>query len=203
MDPIFLSIICWFCIFPVLFLLFFGVVAGIIYIAHRKNTDAWRDLAQRAGLTFNAPRWPLGRPTLTGSWHGRAHRVYTRTSGAPDTGRTITMCIEMAANLPENSTLSITERNFLSQLGKTGEETRIGDVEFDQRFVTRGQPPEFARRLLESSGLRHLLLQSRYLNLEAAGGQVRYWQLSVETDVEYMLFLMSLLFDVTEAIERV
>jgi len=137
MDPLFLSIVCWFCILPLFFLLFFGVVVGILYRDRRKHTDAWRELARRAGLIFNAPGWILGRPTLTGEWHGRALRVYSITrGGGEEAGSSSTyMRIEMAANLPANASLSISERNFFSQLGRSGAEIPLGDAEFDQRFV--------------------------------------------------------------------
>jgi len=201
MDPIFLSIVCWFCIFPVLFLLFFGVVAGIIYIAQRKNNDAWRALAQRAGLTFNKPGWFLGRPTLTGNWHERVVRVYTKTSGAPDmgSGPSAYMLVDMAINLTVGTRFTLLERDLFHQPGK--EDIRNNDPEFDQRFIARGHPPEFIRQMLMDVGLRRSMLQARYLNLETTGGQLRYRLFNIETDVEYMLFLLSLLFDLAEALE--
>jgi len=45
-------------------------------------------------------------------------------------------------------------------------------------------------------------LQARYVNVESAEENIRYSQLNVETDVETMLFLFALLFDLAEAIER-
>jgi hypothetical protein len=112
------------------------------------------------------------------------------------------MRIEMSASAPGDACLSISERNFFSQLGRAGEEIPLGEAEFDHRFVTRGNPPEFVRSLLAVSGLRRLLLQARYVNIETIEGNLRYQQLNVETNVETMLFLLSLLFDVAEAIER-
>jgi len=200
-----LSLTCFFCILPLFTLLFFGTVIYILYRDRRKHADAWHEAARRAGLTFNEPKWILGRPTLSGDWHGRALRVYTVTRGVPGSamgGSTSYMRIEMAARLPEGRLISISERDFLSQLGRPGEETRIGNAEFDQRFVARGEPPEFVRGLLGSSGLRRLLLQARYVNVESAEENIRYSQLNIETDVETMLSLFALLFDVAEAIER-
>ena len=200
-----LSLTCFFCILPLFTLLFFGAVIYILYRDRRKHADAWREAARRAGLTFNEPKWILGRPTLSGDWHGRALRVYTVTRGVPGSamgGSTSYMRIEMAARLPEGRLISISERDFLSQLGRPGEETRIGNAEFDQRFVARGEPPEFVRGLLASSGLRRMLLQARYVNIETAEEKIRYSQLNIETDVETMLSLFALLFDVAEAIER-
>ena len=200
-----LSLTCFFCILPLFTLLFFGTVIYILYRDRRKHADAWHEAARRAGLTFNEPKWILGRPTLSGDWHGRALRVYTVTRGVPGSamgGSTSYMRIEMAARLPEGRLISISERDFLSQLGRPGEETRIGNAEFDQRFVARGEPPEFVRGLLASSGLRRMLLQARYVNIETAEEKIRYSQLNIETDVETMLSLFALLFDVAEAIER-
>ena len=200
-----LSLTCFFCILPLFTLLFFGAVIYILYRDRRKHADAWREAARRAGLTFNEPKWILGRPTLSGDWHGRALRVYTVTRGVPGSamgGSTSYMRIEMAARLPEGRLISISERDFLSQLGRPGEETRIGNAEFDQRFVARGEPPEFVRGLLASSGLRRMLLQARYVNIGTTGEQIRYSQPNIETDVETMLFLFALLFDLAEAVER-
>ena len=200
-----LSLTCFFCILPLFTLLFFGTVIYILYRDRRKHADAWHEAARRAGLTFNEPKWILGRPTLSGDWHGRALRVYTVTRGVPGSamgGSTSYMRIEMAARLPEGRLISISERDFFSRLGRTGEEIRLGEAEFDQRFAARGQPPEFVRGILSDAGLRRMLLQARYVNVDTDGGRIRYQQLNIETDVETMLFLFALLFDVAEAIER-
>ncbi len=199
-----LSLFCFLCILPLFILLFFGVVIGIIYRDRRKHADAWRELARQAGLAFHEPGWILGRPALSGDWHGRAVRVYTVTrGGGGKAGSSSTyMRVEMATKAPGNSSLSISERNFFSQLGRLGEEIQIGDAEFDQRFAARGQPPEFVRGILSDAGLRRMLLQARYVNVDTDGGRIRYQQLNIETDVETMLFLFALLFDLAEAVER-
>ncbi|GAB4503639.1 MAG: hypothetical protein Fur0043_06310 [Anaerolineales bacterium] len=198
----FLSLICFLCILPLGILFFFGLVIGILYRDRRKHAEAWQEVARRAGLTFNAPGWILGRPTLNGDWHGRAVRVYTVTRGGAGRGTSSAyMRVEMAAQPPQNAFLSISERNFFSQLGRTGEEIPTNDAEFDHRFVTRGNPPEFVHGLLAVSGLRRLLLQARYVNIETVEGNLRYEQLNVETDADVMLFLFSLLFDLAEAAE--
>jgi hypothetical protein len=199
-----LSLVCFCGILPLFILLFFGAVIWIIYRDRRKHAEAWRELARRAGLTFHEPSWFLARPTITGEWHRRPLRVYTITRGAPGKGggSSTYMRIEMTAIPPGEASLSISERNFFSQLGRMGAEVPVGDAEFDHRFVTRGNPPEFVRSLLADSGLRRELLQARYVNVETAGDQLRYMQLNVETDVDAMLFLLALLFDLAEAIER-
>jgi len=199
-----LSLLCFCGILPLFFLIFFGVVVGILYRDRRKHTDAWREVARRAGLTLNEPRRILGRPTLTGEWHGHAVRVYTRTSGAAGVGNgpSTYMHIEMAARLPAGHSFSISERNFFDQLGRAGEKIPTNDAEFDQRFVARGNPPEFVRALLADSGLRRLLSQARYVDIQTIEGHLRYRQLNVETNVETMLFLFALLFDLAEAAER-
>jgi hypothetical protein len=198
------SLFCFLCVLPIAILFFFGLVIGILYYDRRKHSDAWREIARRAGLTFHAPGWLLGRPTLSGNWHGRSLRVYTITRGTPgSTGSTRTnMYIEMSVQLPANHHLELSERNFFSQLGRTGTEIPSGDVEFDQRFVARGEPADFVRQLLTASELRRLLLQARYVNIQASGEVIRYSQLNVETNADTMLFLFSLLFDLAEAIER-
>ena len=199
-----LSLFCFLCILPLFILLFFGVVIDIIYRDRRKHADAWRELARQAGLAFHEPGWILGRPALSGDWHGRAVRVYTVTrGGGGKAGSSSTyMRVEMATKAPGNSSLSISERNFFSQLGRLGEEIQIGDAEFDQRFAARGQPPEFVRGILSDAGLRRLLMQARYVNIGTTGEQIRYSQPNIETDVETMLFLFALLFDLAEAVER-
>jgi hypothetical protein len=198
-----LSLLCFLCILPSGILLFFGVVIGILYLDRRKHAQAWREIAQRAGLTFHEPSWILARPTLSGAWHGRAVRVYTITRGGAGPSNSSTyMRVEMAASPPAGHAFSISERNFFSQLGRSGEEIPTSDAAFDQRFVARGKPTEFVRRLLSASGLRRLLLQARYVNIETVEGNLRYQQLNVETNAETMLFLFALLFDLAEAAER-
>ncbi len=194
--------VCMLCIFPVLILLFFGVVIGILYLDRRKHNEAWQEVARRGGLAFHPPGWILGRPTLNGAWHGRALRVYTITHGSAGTTDSSTyMRIEMAASPPSGHSFSISERNFFSQLGRSGAEIPTNDAEFDQRFVARGEPPAFVRGLLSASGLRRLLLQARHVNVETVKGNLRYQQLNVETNAETMLFLFALLFELAEAAE--
>ncbi len=197
-----LSLLCFFCILPLGFLFFFGIVIGILYLDRRKHSQAWQEVAQRAGLTFHPPGWILGRPTLDGAWHGRAVRVYSITRGAGKSASSTYMRVEMAASPPPGYAFSISERDFFSQLGRSGEEIPTHDAAFDQRFVARGSPPEFVRRLLSDAGLRRLLLQARYVNIETIEGNLRYQQLNVETNAETMLFLFALLFDLAEAAER-
>jgi len=200
-----LSLTCFCGILPLFILLFFGAVIGIIYLDRRKLADAWREAARQSGLTFHEPSWFLARPTMSGNWHGRPIRVYTftRGGGGRTGGSSTYMQIEMAARPPGNASLSISERNFFSQLGRSGAEIPLGEAEFDHRFVTRGSPPQFVRAALSASGLRRLLLQARYVNIESIEGNLRYQQLHVETGAEPMLFLFALLFDLAEAIEHV
>lgn len=197
-----LSLICFLCILPIFILLFFGVVIGIIYRDRRKHTDAWRELALRSGLTFHEPGWFLGRPRLTGDWHGRAVHIYTRTSGTPGMGTSPSayMQMEMAINLTEGTRFTLWERDLLHQPGE--QDIRAGDAEFDQRFIVRGYPPELIRRLLMETGLRRSLLGARTLNLETTREHIRYRQLNIETNVETMQSLLSLLFDLAETLER-
>lgn len=200
-----LSLLCFSCILPSGLLFIFGTVIGILYLDRRKHTQAWQEVAQRAGLTFHPPGWILGRPTLSGEWHGRALRVYTVTRGVPGTALgnpAAYMRIEMAASLPAGHAFSISERDFFSQLGRSDEEIPARDAEFDQRFAARGNPPEFVRRLLSDPGLRRLLLQARCINIETVEGNLRCQQLNIETNAETMLFLFALLFDLAEAAER-
>ncbi|MFZ5878303.1 MAG: hypothetical protein ACOY0R_02925 [Chloroflexota bacterium] len=200
-----LSLFCFCGVLPFFILVFFGIVIGILYYDRRKHAEAWRKAAQRAGLAFHPPGWILGRPTLDGDWHGRAVRIYTITRGGGGrTGSSSTyMRIEMAARPPGNASLSISERNFFSQLGRAGAEIPLGDAEFDARFVTRGHPTAFVRGVLSARELRRLLLQARYVNIEMMGeAMLRYQQLNVETDAETLLFLLALLFDLAEAVER-
>lgn len=198
------SLLCFFCILPLFALLFFGAVIYILYRDRRKHTDAWREVARQAGLPLHEPGWILGRPTLSGDWHGRALRVYSITRGSVGPNNSFTyMRIEMASSPPAGHAFSISERNFFSQLGRSDAEILLGDAAFDQRFVARGNPPEFVRRLLSTAGLRRLLLQAHYVNIETVEGNLRYSQLNVETNAETMLFLFALLFDLAEAIECV
>lgn len=195
-----LSLLCFFCVLPIFILLFFGLVIGILYRDRRKHAEAWRELAQRARLTFHEPSWFLARPALSGTWHGRAVRAYTRSRGSTRTGGGVYMYVEMAVNLPEGTRFELTERNILNW--PRPQDIASGEAEFDQRFIARGHPPEMIRQLLSNGGLRRLMLQSRTLNLETAPGCLRYRQLNVETDADTMLFLLSLLFDMMETIER-
>lgn len=204
MDMDLFSLICFLCVLPLGILLFFGMVIGILYHDRQKHASAWREIARQAGLTFHPPGWFLGRPTLSGAWHNRPVRAYTITRGTSYSGgATTTMYIEMTVQLPANTRLQISERNLFSQLLQAGAELPTSDPEFDQRFVVRGEPPEFIRHLLSASSLRRLLLYAPYLNIQTSNSCMTYKQLNVETDPKQMLALFALMFDLAEAIERI
>ncbi len=50
-----LTLLRFFGVLSVFFALFIGAVLAIIYLDRRRHADAWRELAQRAGLTFHEP----------------------------------------------------------------------------------------------------------------------------------------------------
>lgn len=198
-----LSLLCSLSILITVILLFFGLVIGIIYHNRRKHNQAWRETAQRAGLNFQAPSWFLGRPTLSGRWHDRPLQAYTIMQGSPRSGgTTTTMYVEMSVRLPADAHLQINERNLFSQFGQTGTELPTSDPEFDQRFVISGEPPTFVHRLLSDASLQRLLLHARHINIQAGDGRILYKKVNAETEVERMLALFTLLFDLAEAIER-
>jgi hypothetical protein len=193
---------CVICILPILGLALFLGIVSIIFRDVQKNANNWRELARQACLTYNSPVWFLGRPTLTGSWNRRSIRLFTKSGGVPgmNFSRTAHVCIDMSLTLPEGASFALAERHLFEQKGKDIIST--GDAEFDQRFIVSGRPPNLARQALAEAGLRRLLLEAHFLNLETADDQLHCQLLDANTDVEYTLFLMSLLFDLVEALER-
>ena len=185
----------------------FLIIAGILvvgYFNQQRIVRAWRDLAERSGLTCEAPRFVLlQEPRVFGVYRGRSLTLDTYTTGSGRSRTTYTR-IRIAVDNRANGSLALYDETIFSKIGKAlgMQDIQTGDEEIDKRFILKGQPETFALGVLNSINLRQKLLQARALSIHLDGPELKFSQHGVVADVERLQFLFELLSDVADGAER-
>jgi hypothetical protein len=188
-------------LFAIVILMVFSI--GYSYWLHRKRMQAWRDVAERTGLSFNPGSSIFEKPVISGGFRGFNVVVDTFTRG---TGKSRTTYTRIVFNLhaQSNLTLSLSGEGLFSKVGKSFgmQDIETGDAEIDERYVIKGQPEAEVVRLLSSIGLRQKLLTLRGLNVEVKGQQVYYHKRGAEANPDALEALLDVLGDLAQAVER-
>jgi hypothetical protein len=170
---------------------FIVVVGGIIFLVNRSAKTVnrtWGDLAARTGLTLK-PAALFSSPELSGEYRQRALRVYTYSVGTAK-NRTTYSAVSLAVKNPSNSTLEITPSGTVgSFLGKlvNAQDVEIGEAEFDQRFVIKSNPPDFASKVLSESGVLVGIKEiPGAFRIEVEGPSLTYSKRGVEENTEFL-----------------
>ena len=186
-----------------------GILGGFVVIvfftvfrsSQKPQAEAWSRLANQTDLIYK-PGTYTRRPSLSGSFRGRATDLYTIRRGTARRKRTYTI-ISMVVDVP-GVFLSITGEGLFSEISKSMgmQDIQITDKEFDQRFVIKSQPETFAEELFREAGLRRHLLQAQNVSLKLKDGQLVYEKMLIDTDVNNLMFLLDLMNHLSEACER-
>jgi len=195
------------CLCGILFFVgFFAIVLYIIYFSRQEQAKAWRQVAARAGLTFE-PGVLLGSPRVIGNYRGRALRLdaFARRHGTRDVTRYTR--IALAVNNRAGVVLTLRREGVFSPIAKAlgVEDIRLGDAEVDRRFIIQSRPATFAATLFAARDLRQRLLQVRAPHLvavEAAELRLEQVEVSIEKDVDSWVSLFDLVSDLAEQVER-
>jgi hypothetical protein len=182
--------------------LIFATFFGLLHWSQQAHTQAWQEVATRAHLTF-VPGNLFKRPHVVGTFRERALKLNTYMTGGAKNRSSWTR-ITLAVNNPADVYLSLHDEGVLSAIGKMlgAEDVQTGDEEFDRRFVVKSRPPTFATELFAWRGLRLRLMQARSLNVEVKGSELCFEKRGIEKDVNNLLFLFDLLYDLAEAVEQ-
>jgi hypothetical protein len=188
-------------------LLIVAVIAlslGWTYSRRQARLKAWRELAERMGLTWE-PGSLLGHPPyVKGKYRGHELTLDTFRRGSGRNSTTYTRII-LFVNNQSNLYLTLYEESVFSKIGKLfgAQDIQVGDEEIDRRFMIKGQPEDSVTRLLTPISLRQKLLEARSVNLEVDGRELHFEKKGEESDVNYLQFLFDLLSDLAEAVERI
>jgi hypothetical protein len=189
-----------FCVF---FLLIIGVVIYVIVRSGKAINEGWGEVARRTGLAFK-PAKTFTSPELSGSIDGRPVRVYTYSVGS-GRNRTTYTAVDVTVNNPANSSFEVTPSgtlgNWLGRMVKA-QDVQIGNAEFDERYVIKSDPPDFALKVLGSiaaqTGIMALPGMAR---IALEGPTLRHAKRGVEEDPELLMQVITTLTSLTRGIE--
>jgi len=179
-----------------------GGAAGLAYFRLQARRRAWDALASSMGLTLE-PGSFFTSPRVTGTYRRHMLTLDTFSRGSSKSRTTYTRIVVFVDNRA-NLYLALYEEGVFSKIGKFfgQEDVQIGEEEIDRRFIIKSRPETFAARLVTSINLRSKLLQARSINVEVDGRELYYEQRGTETDADYLRFLLDMLMDLAEFVER-
>jgi len=191
-----------FCPFVIFFGLFLILIIGvIIYGLRRREVRAqrWRLFASQTGLIFE-PGGIGKEMRVSGNYRGHRvvldtfshHTGYSRGSHNYPYTR-----INIEITNRTNIELKIQEKKLLFLPKNTLE---IGDEQIDKRFTISGQSSEVASGIFADPNLRQRILQARSFNVEVQGPQLVFSRPSIETNLDYLVFLLDLMCDLANYI---
>ncbi|MBN1888740.1 MAG: hypothetical protein JW850_12155 [Thermoflexales bacterium] len=173
------------------------------YFNRQRRRQAWTELAERTGLTFE-PGGFLGGGRVTGNYRGYDLRLDTFTRRHGRSSTTYTRIVLSLSN-PTSLELALSNEGVFGKLGKLlgAQDIQTGDEELDRRFVVKGQPAEAIVTLLTAGGLRYRLLETpSSFKLELKNQQLYYEQRGAERNVDHLQSTLTLLSELAAAAER-
>jgi hypothetical protein len=171
----------------------------------RNRRSAWRQLADRTGLTYN-PAGCLGLygwETVHGSYRGRPLKL------EPSGESMIQLLVEdtklwVAVRNVRDVYFSLTPPLSAIVVKYRPPKGRVvlGDTAFDGAFLLRGHPVASVAEVFAREELRERLLRLRPgTGLVLSGQEIWLQRNGFEQDVEYLHFLFDLLCDLAERVE--
>lgn len=178
------------------------VITAIIYLGKRAWQNAWSELASRLGLEC-IPGSFLRNPSVAGTYRGRNLTLDSFMRGSGKNRTTYTRIVTSVNNLTQLS-MKVYQETVFSKVGKLlgGQDIKIGNEQFDQRYIIRGQPEMDVVLLLSSIGLQQKLLQDRTFNFDLKGSELYFEKRGIEKNVDQLQRVFDLLCDIAEAVEH-
>ena len=189
----------------ILLLIFVFIILSIAiaYFVLAARRQAWSQLADRAGLTFEPGNFFGSGLSVSGVYlgHQLTLSTFTRSSGKSSTTYTrVVLFMNQQANLD----LSLYTEGVFSKVGKMlgMQDIQTGDEALDQRYVIKGQPENLVVSILQSYDLHQKLVEAPSLNIQVKGQEIVYEKRGVEQNENNLIALFDLLTSLSNAIER-
>lgn len=185
-------------------LLVFGGLIFFVVRGERARNRGWAELATRSGLTLK-PGALFSPPEVSGSFRGRPLHAYIYSTGGSRYRRTHTAATLGLKN-PANLRLQITQPgspdSLFSHMPKD-QDVKIGNPQFDARFVVRSDQPDLARKVLGSAAAQNGIgaLPAEF-RIDLYGESLAYKQRQGEEDPEVLMKVFNMLSDLAGDIER-
>ena len=185
-----------------------AVIGGIFFFINRSTQAlnlAWGDVGMRTGLMLK-PAAMFSQPELKGEFRQRPIRLYiersTRVQGSSSSTFTV---IDLKVSNPTNSALEISSlANPWTFFGKMlhAQDVKIGNPEFDKRFIIKSNPPDFAVKLLAEARLQTAILEIPHdFRIHLTGSSLVYAREAVEDNAEFVTKLFNTLSDLADRLE--
>ena len=178
------------------------IVIAISYLQKRASQNAWGELASRLGLQYT-PGNLFKFPSITGTYRTRNLTLDTFTRGTSKNRTTYTRIV-MEVNNSLQRSMKVYQETVFSKVGKLlgGQDIQIGNEQFDQRYIIKGQPELDVVKMLSSIGLQQKLLQDHTFNFELKGSVLYFEKRGIERNVDQLQSEFDLLGDIAEAVEH-
>jgi hypothetical protein len=178
------------------------IVIAISYLQKRAYQNAWGELASRLGLQYTQGNL-LKYPSVTGIYRSRNVTLDVFMRGTSKNRTTYTRIVLEVNNSLQRS-MKIYQETIFSKVGKLigGQDLQIGNEQFDQRYIIKGQPELDVVKMLSSIGLQQKLLLDRTFNFELKGSELYFEKRGIERNVDQLQREFDLLCDIAEAIEH-
>ncbi len=164
----------------------------------------WPGLAARTGLTYQPPTGSGSTRTLpymTGTY--RKHDLKLDLSNAAysvmDDGiARYRTRIVLTLNCRINGLVLLARKGFFG----SDDGLKIGDDEFDRKYVIDSQPENLAGRFLATTWLRQRLMETDFVTFKVSDLGLLFEKGDVENNVEQLHSFLDLICDIAEEIER-
>ena len=172
-----------------------------------KKKRFWCEVAEQTGLECHIGNFFLGFPVnVYGTYRNRNLSLFIFKYGK---GQIPSTQIDLTVENPVNATLRLrgpfdreqtASDKVLSDLFGAADAREFGS---DERFFIRSRPIHLVTGMFRSGSLRDNLLKLKEMvNIELDGQKLRFDQLGIIDDVEYLHFLFDLLSDVADMIDH-
>jgi hypothetical protein len=194
-------------------LAFFLIIPCWLALSRRnevqKQVDAWLEVSQRTGLTFdpnifNIPKVPYHYPGLRGEYRDRSLTV--KLFGDSERNEPPNTFITIDLKHQASFSLSIQARRVLDYIYKTTE-FPSANQDFDRRFSVRGSPHEYVQEavdlIVRSDPPLLAWIMRSFPYIELKGENLFCSQNSELTNLDDQIALLNLLCDLAELAEKI
>lgn len=182
---------------PVVILATWAVISWTVRAARLRR---FRAIARRNGLDVNARI--INGSDISGTFRGRALVMTLATPLGPTIRWHWTRTTVDVRN-PEAITLRLWPEDLLDRAitAAGGQEVRVGDEQFDRRFVIRSSDPDLVNKMFQNPPLRERILRSGLDSVELVSSKLRVLYPREERDPEHAALLFTAIADLADAID--
>jgi hypothetical protein len=179
-----------------------AIILGLSRSFQRKESAAWKALAQTTGLIMT-PENLLNRAKVVGNY--RNHNVQLTTFKR----RPVHLVFSIKVNHQKFVNFVLEQQGFVSNVFKSKEtQVKFNDKKFEQVFFIEGYPKDLVQNTFASESIRKRLMRITWrgqVKIKLGDNELRFEQpypAMYEDLGDYLQHLLDLLIEVVEAVEN-